>query len=152
MAGTEVDQLLASLEQLLPRTNQVLYHRADDPFRTLSVNQLRLIRAIAEGPCPPGRIAELLGVSPSAVTQIVARLKDAGLVVDQSASLDRRMKLVELSPEGRKLLDERSEGRIASSRPILSELDGSTLAHLADILRQIVDLAEHLSTPDHEAV
>lgn len=76
-----------------------------------SYNALRILRG--EGPCPCQRIGERLVVRVPDVTRLVDRLERMGLAERDRSKEDRRVVLVGITDEGRR---------------VLSELDGPVLA------------------------
>jgi DNA-binding MarR family transcriptional regulator len=91
-------------------------------------------------PKPMGEIAKRLACDSSNVTWITDRLEERGLVERQAAEHDRRVKLLVLTPEGRRLRD-RIERRLASPPPPIANLSRSDQRKLRDVLRRA---AEHV--------
>jgi len=93
-------------------------------------------------PKPMGEIAKRLACDSSNVTWITDRLEDRGLVERQAAEYDRRVKLLVLTPEGRRLRD-RIEARLAEPPPPIANLSLSDQRTLRDVLSRA---AEHLDS------
>jgi DNA-binding MarR family transcriptional regulator len=91
-------------------------------------------------PKPMGEIAKRLACDSSNVTWITDRLEERGLVERQAAPHDRRVKLLVLTPEGKRLRD-RIEARLAEPPPAIAALTRSDQRTLRDVLRRA---AEHL--------
>lgn len=82
--------------------------------RNISLAQLRVLAVLrAREPVTPGRLAEILLVSPSTVTGLTDRLVRQGLVARRGDPEDRRVVRLYLTPEGRRMVEEvGEEGRI----------------------------------------
>jgi MarR family transcriptional regulator, organic hydroperoxide resistance regulator len=92
-------------------------------------------------PKPMGEIAKLLACDSSNVTWITDRLEERGLVERQPDPGDRRVKLLVLTPEGRRMRDA-VEARLEEPPPSIQGLSREDQKALRDILRRA---AEHLS-------
>jgi MarR family transcriptional regulator, organic hydroperoxide resistance regulator len=90
-----------------------------------------------ERPMPMGELARTLACDNSNVTGIVDRLEERGLVERTAAEHDRRVKVIVLTPEGRRVR-ERLEARMAEPpQPILA-LSRADQRALRDVLRLAV--------------
>jgi DNA-binding MarR family transcriptional regulator len=71
----------------------------------LSFAQYRLLRRLAEAPdgLPAGRLAALAEVSSATITQMLDSLEKAGIAQRTRDGDDRRVVVVALTPEGRRL-------------------------------------------------
>jgi DNA-binding MarR family transcriptional regulator len=91
-----------------------------------------------EQPLPMGRLAQTLGCDASNVTGLVDRLEERGLVERRPARDDRRVKVIQLTPNGsrvRSLL----LGRITSGACRLSSLPAADRRALVRILESLVE-------------
>jgi DNA-binding MarR family transcriptional regulator len=95
-------------------------------------------------PKPMGKIAQLLHCDNSNVTWITDRLEERGLVERRSDPNDRRVKLIALTDEGRRVRDEISS-RLAEPPAEFLALSKDDQRALRDILRRA--LAEGDSQP-----
>jgi len=86
-------------------------------------------------PKPMGRIAHLLKCDNSTVTWIVDRLEERGLVERGSDPKDRRVKLIALTDEGRRVRDEVS-ARLEVPPPEIAGLSRTDQKALRDLLRR----------------
>ncbi|MBB1513869.1 MarR family transcriptional regulator [Tessaracoccus sp. MC1627] len=86
----------------------VMWSRTLDGHRRVPFGDLQLSRAQLEvlflivhsdGPATPGAVADRLGVTPAAVTQLVAGLVDLGLVRQDRDPADGRRRVLVLEPE-----------------------------------------------------
>jgi DNA-binding MarR family transcriptional regulator len=94
-------------------------------------------------PTPMGEIAKRLACDSSNVTWITDRLEERGLVKRQAAPHDRRVKLLVLTAEGRRLRD-RIEKRLAEPPPQIASLSRSDQRTLRGVLGRA---AAHLDSP-----
>lgn len=88
-----------------------------------------------ERPIPMGELARLLACDNSNVTGIIDRLEERGLVERRAAKGDRRVKLVALTPEGRRL-KEGVDARMAEPPAPIERLSREDQRALRDILRR----------------
>lgn len=93
-------------------------------------------------PKPMGELAKLLACDSSNVTWITDRLEERGLVERQAAPQDRRVKLLVLTPKGRRVRDD-IEARLSVPPPLIEALSHEDQRALRDILRRA---AEHLDS------
>ena len=89
-------------------------------------------------PIPMGRIAEALACDASNVTGLVDRLELRGLVRRQPASSDRRVKVLELTPEGVRLRSTVLE-RMTKPPASLDRLSVEEQRELLKILKRLLD-------------
>jgi DNA-binding MarR family transcriptional regulator len=92
-------------------------------------------------PAPMGRIAELLYCDNSQMTWITDRLEERGLVERRADPNDRRVKLLALTEEGRRVRDEIDE-RLAVPPPEIASLSAADQRQLRDLLRKALAGAE----------
>jgi DNA-binding MarR family transcriptional regulator len=64
----------------------------------VSPGHIQVLIALAKGACPVGRIAEVLGVSRPAATQLVDKLVEHGMIERRHDPADRRVVLVDYVP------------------------------------------------------
>lgn len=110
------------LEGLLPKAQIALFRGTYDPFSHLPVGQLRLVRALEDGPKTPTALARAMGLTTGAVSQLATRLKAVGLVEEQVDGHDRRVKRLGLSEAGRSRMDERRSERTERVTEVLRKL------------------------------
>jgi DNA-binding MarR family transcriptional regulator len=90
---------------------------------------------LIDEPTPMGRIADVLCCDGSTVTWIVDRLEQRGLVERRSDPADRRVRLVALTPEGRRIRDE-IRTRFAEPPAAIAQLPAGYQRALRDIVRR----------------
>jgi DNA-binding MarR family transcriptional regulator len=69
----------------------------------VSPGHVQILIALTRGPHSVGRLAEVLGVSPPAATQLVDRLVEHGMVERRHGTADRRVVLVDYAPQMREV-------------------------------------------------
>jgi DNA-binding MarR family transcriptional regulator len=92
-------------------------------------------------PTPMGKLAEVLGCDKSNVTGITDRLEERGLVERRADEHDRRVKLLVLTPEGRRVR-EQIHARVSAPPPLMEALSPDDLRTMRDILQRAVDQLE----------
>jgi DNA-binding MarR family transcriptional regulator len=93
------------------------------------------------GPCRLTALAVSEGVTQPAMTQLVGRLADAGLVVRRSDPDDGRVVYVELTPEGRELIARRRAARAERLSVLMARLSPADQDALAAALPAMTALA-----------
>ncbi len=112
-----------SLEVLLPRLmRQVFTIDPEHPTAEMPLAQLRLCSTLMHSTHSLSGIAEELGVSVSAATQIADRLEKTGLVERISCTEDRRVKRLQLTPQGAEVMESRRQTRVQHVRLLLEHL------------------------------
>ncbi|MBF8807641.1 MAG: MarR family transcriptional regulator [Enterococcus lacertideformus] len=74
--------------------------KTDNAFETLKI-------LADEENVTAGRLAELLDIKPSSVTQIIKRLEEAGIVIREKSMTDSRVTIVKMTDKGYESLKER---------------------------------------------
>jgi DNA-binding MarR family transcriptional regulator len=91
--------LLPTLMRLVERPSPVemgeIAHREVATDVQVSPGHIQVLIALARGPRSVGQLAEELGVSPPAATQLVDKLADHGMVDRRNDPADRRVVLVD---------------------------------------------------------
>jgi len=105
----------------------------------LSIGQLMVLRQLQFcGPCSVSEIAQRMGVTNAAASQILDRLVDQGLVVRRENPADRRSKRVALTPQGQALLAEATHWHRSWLRAWLARFEPAE----ADLLRRALELLD----------
>ena len=111
----------------------------------LSMAQAKALHLIGHGgPIAMSALAAKLGVTASTTSGLVDRLVERGLVVRHSDPTDRRQVVVDVTVEGRALIDDFRELGSGQFRAILSRLSDEELDVLS---RAIGILIGHLKSP-----
>jgi DNA-binding MarR family transcriptional regulator len=115
----------------------------------ITASQLSALASVSRlGPLTLGALAAVERVRPPTMTRIVGHLEAAGLVVRRPAPGDRRSAKVELSPAGRRLLD---QSRTRKDAYLAERLATLTPAEVA-VLRQAAAALERLLEADDRPV
>jgi len=133
----ERTELMTELAGLLRVHGRVVRAHLGECFadRGLTPPQLWALHHVAE-PCSMGQLAGTLGVDASYVTGLVDSLEGRGLVERRPAPDDRRRRVLELTPEGREILD--AAQAAMASVPVGGDLGDDELAELVGLLRRAV--------------
>ncbi|WP_216216730.1 MarR family winged helix-turn-helix transcriptional regulator [Amycolatopsis aidingensis] len=89
-------EALTATRQLHSATEELLDAAAER--YGINRNDLRCLEILErEGPMQPGRLAQVSGLSPAAVTKVLDRLERAGYVIRPGAGADRRARPAQVS-------------------------------------------------------
>ena len=91
------------------------------------------------GPATMGSLAEKMSSSMSALTAIVDRLVQQGVVIRERSEEDRRIVRIGLTTKGVAFYEEHLKMQLDLSRKMLSRLSAQEQDALLDILRKIVE-------------
>jgi DNA-binding MarR family transcriptional regulator len=94
------------------------------------------------GPLTPSDVATRERIQRPTATRVLARLEEQGLIARTADLWDRRSSLVEVTAEGRALLDElrtRKTAFLAQRMERLTPEERETLDRAADILERMLD-------------
>lgn len=112
----------------------------------LTMRQLKVIMMLSFTGSASGQdIAQNLGVGLGTVTGIVDRLVGHGLVSRHEDPNDRRVRRIELTAEGRALVEEITDAGLRKYRQIMDLLDTDTLRCLAEVTEKMRQAAHALS-------
>jgi len=110
---------------------------------SLSLNQLSAMGTLARlGPITLGELASAERIQPPSMTRTVSALEQRGLVARESDSDDRRLVIVRLSDEGRRMLAADRRRRDAWLNQRLRELTPAE----RELLRRAVPVLEKLAS------
>lgn len=93
------------------------------PESQISPGHIQIMITLTKGPHSVGQLAGVLGVSTPAVSQLVDRLVEHGMVERHPDQRDRRVVLVDFAPEEREVARRIVEGR---RRPLARAIDQMT--------------------------
>ncbi|MHB1038301.1 MAG: MarR family winged helix-turn-helix transcriptional regulator [Pirellulales bacterium] len=138
-ATATVDQAKSMASLLLELTRRLFIPSDDRLAAMLPLAQLRVCAILYRGARSMSALGRELGVSQSAMTQIADRLERAGLVHRVTEETDRRVRSLQLTPRGEKIMRSREADRVERVTAILDRLSPkarnqalSTLEMLAD--------------------
>ncbi|MCB0212044.1 MAG: MarR family transcriptional regulator [Anaerolineae bacterium] len=111
----------------------------------LSTTQLStLMRLYYRGVCPISEIGDHLGVTNAAVSQMVQRLVEQGLLDRTEDPSDRRVKQLTLTAEGRALIEQGIEARRRWLEDLTNALPAEQQANIITTLTNLTNAARHL--------
>jgi DNA-binding MarR family transcriptional regulator len=113
----------------------------DDPVVELPLAQLRVCGVLRRGPLPMSAIGREVGASLSAMTQIADRLERAELVRRVAKGEDRRVRCLELTPRGEKLMRAHEETRVRRIADVLKHLNAEQQEQVMAALGTLIDAA-----------
>jgi DNA-binding MarR family transcriptional regulator len=132
-------------ESIMALTRQLRRHRSDNGL-TLSQQQV-LGEVSRAGVTTPAELAARMHVRVQSLTDGINHLESRGLVARRTDDDDRRRQLIEVTPEGMRLLEhdraERDEWLNSAMRETLTELEFNLLMLVAPVLRKLADGDEH---------
>ncbi|MFF7988799.1 MarR family winged helix-turn-helix transcriptional regulator [Kitasatospora xanthocidica] len=138
--ASDLEDVLATLAYLLTRSQ----HHERQMARagvTAARSDVYLLRALAEaeGASRVGDLADRLMVKPSHVTRQIDRLQGQELVARTQDATDRRARQVELTGEGRAVLDRLKQANITGLADALDGVPAPDVAATVSVLRHLVD-------------
>jgi DNA-binding MarR family transcriptional regulator len=112
-----------AIASLLPALIRRLFAVDDQLAAQLPVAQLRVCGMLYDGgPQRMSALGRAMGVSLSAMTQIADRLERAGLVNRVAEGGDRRIRCLQLTPRGQKVMQRRQQARVERVTALLEQL------------------------------
>jgi DNA-binding MarR family transcriptional regulator len=140
------------LEQVWIRLNRALFavgqpDEESDPMSALPVAQLRLCSLLYyDSPGTMSHLAESLGVTVSAATQMADRLEKTGIVRRSDAPThDRRIRCLELTSLGERLMRARQDARVKRACKILAYLPPDDRIPLLEMLESLAVISQEVS-------
>ena len=130
------------LEELLPEVLRTLFPGVEDePLSDLPLSQMRVLRQLQTESKSPTDLACTLGISLSAVIQLVSKLESAELVNKTCTEGDKRCRSVSLSDHGRRLMSERRRSRAHRAAVVLAGVDPESRDALIQALEGVLTAA-----------
>lgn len=116
--------------------------------RGVTVAEWVVLRELYEGEgTAPGKLAGRLGLTPGAVSKLVARLAGKGLVEVRPDPRDGRGQVLALAVEGRRLVPELAALADANEEEFFGHLSAGERAQIEALLRDIVERRRLTSVP-----
>ena len=134
----EAKRLLELLKTLFGSTfRQILWRNAAE--LELTYAQAQVLFYVAQHPgCHMGQVAKTFNVTLSAITQIVDRLVQKRFLTRVSNPTDRRVSILELTTEGKALVQELEKLQVEVLEPVLQRLSARDRDHLIKGLEKFV--------------
>jgi DNA-binding MarR family transcriptional regulator len=143
MAETEPSKrILEELGHVLRHLTRISGGPDDGPALT-ATQRLALFELLDDGPLRLNDLAARMGTTPPTASRAVDALDDLGMVERTSDPTDRRALQIQLTPSGRRAVDERKARVYAAVGPAVAGLPAADRRQLADLLAR---LAEQLKT------
>lgn len=153
MIADEIKTQAAELEELLPQVMRSLFALdPDHPLAEMPLAQIRVCTLLLGGPCTCSALADMLRISPSAVSQLADRLERAGMVERVHEQEDRRVKHLRLTRTGENLMLSRRRIRREHAAAALSRLTPQARNTVLDALRFLLDVGYHDVAPGEESL
>jgi MarR family transcriptional regulator, organic hydroperoxide resistance regulator len=102
----------------------------DDPTMDLPVRQLKVCLALLRSSCSMSELGREVGLSPSSVTQVSDRLERRGLVERVFEEGDRRVRRLQLTAKGLRLMRRHEEKQLLKISGALDRLTEQELEQL----------------------
>jgi len=145
--SAEAQRLLDLLNALGSTTfRQLLWQRASELDLTYAQSQL-LFYVGEHASCHMGDVAKAFGVTLPAVTHIVDRLEEKQFVVRGSDPADRRVYVLELTPQGTALARELHALQMRSLERVLARMTAEDRQRVIRGLEALVDAATEAAKP-----
>jgi DNA-binding MarR family transcriptional regulator len=96
-------------------------------------------------------LASSIGFDTSTIGGVIDRLERRGLIERQASPTDRRVRLLQVTPEGQALLAQVIPGMLKAQKRILAPLPVADREHFLAMLKTVVDANNGLSRAPSEA-
>ncbi len=126
-----------TIASLLPAIMRQLFAVDDDLASELPLAQLRVCGMLYGGPRPMSAMSRELGVSLSAMTQIADRLERTRMVKRVSQGDDRRIRCLQLTPHGKRIMRVRESDRVRRVSVVLRHLPAKTRKEVLGTLQRL---------------
>jgi len=137
VVGVILDRFVEGLFRLM-----LDHHRAQVVEMDLTVVQAQTLTLLRRAPLPTTRLAGSLGISAPAMTQLTDRLVRKRFIERRPADADRRAVIIELTEQGKRIVDRFRRRRSEVFAEALSRLKGLDRAEVIDALSKVVEALE----------
>jgi DNA-binding MarR family transcriptional regulator len=127
------------IASLLPTIMRQLFAADDDPAGELPLAQLRVCSILQHGSQSMSALSRELGVSLSALTQIADRLERSNLVSRVAEENDRRIRCLQLTQQGERIMRLQEEFRIQRVLAVLNYIPPSRRDEVHDVLELLLE-------------
>jgi DNA-binding MarR family transcriptional regulator len=140
-----IDALRVAFGQVLGAERRLRGREGRHPGE-LPLSHFRMLTCLLEHPrLPAGRLAAAADLTPASTTQMLDALEKRGMVVRERDPGDRRVVVVAITPEGRRVAEARRGEFRALWADAMGDLDEEQLAAGVDVLERVAHLLEHLA-------
>lgn len=141
---------------LLIRTVQLVRAALNNSFAQLEINEVRyaalkVIDAVQETGCSQSELARKLGQSESNICTLVERMEGDQLVIRQQSQKDRRKRVLQVTEQGERILNQVKDYHAQVSQRLLSTLNSDQRRQLNSILKALLKSA-HIQRAHRETV
>lgn len=138
MEREELERYVEKLQQIFLLTMRRISKQTTDCEPKLTGPQFYILQLLRKkGRCTVSSLAEEMTVKPSAITAMIDRLLKQGYVLRDRDEKDRRVVFIQISEEGKVVLDETHEKRKQVLMKYLSYLDQEELDSLVSIFTKL---------------
>jgi DNA-binding MarR family transcriptional regulator len=139
--GWPAPQAMAAVTSIM-RAQQIILSRVDAALRPHDLSFARyealvLLYFSRLGALPLGKMGDRLMLHPTSVTNIIDRLEQQDLVRRVRHPTDRRTTLAEITPEGRRVVEEATKAAAGDIELGIGGLSDHELDQLTDLLRKV---------------
>ncbi|HEY5196584.1 MAG TPA: MarR family transcriptional regulator [Solirubrobacteraceae bacterium] len=135
-----IDDVRAALSELLGAERRL---RGRDQHRDgLTYAQLRALTALRDGERTAGALAEAANCNPASTTAMLDHLEASGVIERRRDTRDRRVCLVALTGEGRRLLEQKRAGSQKIWQERFGAAPGTDLEAAARAMRTIAEMLD----------
>jgi DNA-binding MarR family transcriptional regulator len=131
-------RVLDELGRVVRQLTRISGGPGDGPALT-GTQRLALFELLEEGPLRLNDLAGLMGASPPTASRAVDALVDAGLVERRPDPADRRAVRVDLTSDGRELVERRKAHVAESFAPAAAAMPAAERRQLATLLGRLAD-------------
>ncbi|QSO45964.1 MarR family winged helix-turn-helix transcriptional regulator [Alicyclobacillus mengziensis] len=140
---SSMHQQYEAFEELMSRLQQIMKARHVDKDFGLTASQMFILRfLIHSSQAKASDIARASGLSPGAVTQVCDELVKDGLVERTRSQDDRRVVHIQITNQGRELVDRFRKNRSEKMKFILTRLGEKDATEFVRIIGRVVDIVE----------
>ena len=124
---------------LLTQLSRVIYRRATEEVIGMRLKQLIALDHLREETCLQQGLGQMLMLDPNNCVLLLNDLDEAGWVERRRDPADRRRHLVEITPAGRRALEEAERKLESLEDEVLGNLSGEERVRLHDLLTKALD-------------
>ncbi|MEW6171330.1 MAG: MarR family transcriptional regulator [Candidatus Omnitrophota bacterium] len=139
MTDQELQKFTSELNQIIPIIFREMFRRQTYLAKgKISPPQLLILDLLdKEGPCKMSDLAKLMSVSGPAITGLIDRLEKTKLVVRIFDVKDRRIIQINITPQGKRLLEKISQERQKLINEVFSKLTQKERNQYLAILKKV---------------
>lgn len=124
---TSTQNVARKFWELVPRVISTVFAEARRGEHNLTPSHFRILRILSKGGSTPSSLAKAMDVSLPSMSASLQTLVERGWVLRQRSQQDRRSIELEVSPLGRKVLEEEHDRVTAWTAALLEPLSASEL-------------------------